>query len=466
MDVLTEPKSGTGAHLGAKFVWILLATLPILSSGCGKKVAAKAIVEIRQVEVTNPVRANITRLIEQPGFLRPYEETPIYTKIAGYVDQVNVDIGDHVTKNSALAKLWVPEMVQTLHVKEAMIKQAEADVNQSKEAANSAKAFVVAAKARIQEAIAGVNRSKADVERWQLEYDRGRKLSTSGVYDRQTLEETQSQLRSTQAIEEEARAKLETARANFEQSSAQFHKAEADIESASARLLVAKADFNQWKDWLAYSEIRAPFDGIITLRNVHTGHFLQPSASGSSIATAHPLFTMMRTDIMRLAVQIPEKDAVLVKEGDPALIRFQALPGKEFTDKITRFSWSLDEHSRTLTAEIHLKNTKNELRPGMYANVTISAILPDAMKLPPEAVLTDGDISYCFRVENGKARKTILRLGVQTADAVQVLQMLSEEPKPNLPIKWETVTGKEQIVTSNPGSLVDGQNVEVKIAKQ
>ena len=201
------------------------------------------------------------------------------------------------------------------------------------------------------------------------------------------------------------------------------------------------------------------YDGVITLRNVHEGHFLQPSNSGSTSKAAEPLFVMMRTDIMRCTVEVPELDAVLVKEHDKAIVRFQALPGVEFTGEVTRFSYSLDDHSRTLRVEIHLKNPDG-VPPGMYGNVTILTKLKNAWTLPASAImsdiLADGDRDYCFMVEGGKARKTFLKTGTKGDEGVQILSKQRGQGKK------EEISGKELVIITNPKALQDGQDVDLQ----
>jgi HlyD family secretion protein len=241
---------------------------------------------------------------------------------------------------------------------------------------------------------------------------------------------------------------------------------------------------NQCAAWLDYQNIRAPFDGIVTLRNVHTGHFLQSSSSGTTNKSAEPLLVMMRMDVMRVVVQVPERDAVLVKDGDLARVAFQALPGrvfpnrqpsspesKDFTaypNKVTLLSWSFDDRARTLSVEIHIPNSMGELRPGMYANVTIRAHVDNALTLPAEAVLDatldSGSPHYCFCVEEGKAVRLPIQVGVSTEKVVQVLQKQVASTKAGDAI-WEDFTGNEAIV-STFRSLIDGQSVVVDHSSQ
>ncbi len=128
---------------------------------------------IPKVKVVHPTRQTIVRLIQQPGYIRPYEQTPVYSKIAGYVDEVPVDKGSRVHKGDLLVRLWVPEMVQDVAAKKAQVDQAEAEVTQAEEGLNAAEANVNTAEANVNEAKAGVNQAEADYHRWALECERG-----------------------------------------------------------------------------------------------------------------------------------------------------------------------------------------------------------------------------------------------------------------------------------------------------
>ncbi len=458
----------------------VLAGLPLASIGCGHKANANAGEEkIESVEVVtvHPNKTDLTREIKQPGWMMPYEQTPIYTKIAGFAKEPRFDIGDWVKKDELLVELYVPEVVQELRLKEARVLQAKADLKQSKEAAKSAKSAVEAAKADIDAKLAAVRSADADVHRWEAEVVRAAKLLAQKIYDQQTYDEQINQLRSSEAKRDEARARWISAKAVYDQASAYYQKTEADVEVADANVGVAEADRDQKRDWLAYRYITAPYDGIVTLLNVHTGHFLQPVNSGSTTKTAAPLFMMMRTDIMRCTIDVPEMDAVLVKEGDKVLVEPQAMPGVEIPGEVTRFTYSLDEKARTLRVEVHLKNPDRKLRPYLYANVKIFAKLPNALMLPHDAILNDimadGNKKYCYLFEGGKVHKTFLQVGARCDEGMQVIR----KQKPGG--KWEPITGKELVVVDppkkeggelsravGPAALLDGQAVELKTAEK
>jgi RND family efflux transporter MFP subunit len=456
----SESIRSTGLALGL-ISFALFSSL--MATGCGHKAEAAAgepQTQVVKISTINPLRKDLTREVDQPGYLKPYEQTPIYTKIAGFAKEPRFDIGDRVKKGQLLVDLFVPEVVQDLRVKAARVDQAKADLKQAKEAANAAKAAREAARADVDAKMASIHSAEAQVMRWKAEDVRSHKLMEKGIYDQQTADEVINQRQASEALRDEAKAKWISSQATLEQASAHYNKTLADIDVAAASVAVAEATHDQWRDWLAYAQITAPYDGVITLRNVHDGHFLQPSNSGSTSKAAEPLFVMMRTDIMRCTVEVPELDAVLVKEHDKAIVRFQAMPGIEFLGEVTRFSYSLDDRSRTLRVEIHLKNPDGALRPGMYGNVTILAKLKNAWTLPASAImsdiLADGDRDYCFMVEGGKARKTFLKTGTKGDEGVQILSKQRGQGKK------EDITGKELVVVTNPKALQDGQDVELE----
>lgn len=343
---------------GLALAWSSLALLLALAAtGCqhGSAGESEEGPDLVEVATTYPIRQDLTREVQQPGFLRPYEVTPIYTKIAGFAKEPRHDIGDHVTKDELLVELYVPEVVQDLHVKEARVDQAEADLEQAEENAKAAKANYDSAEADVKARFAAINSADAEVKRWHAEEERSRRLVGTGVFDKQTAEEQLNQLLSSKAFLEETKARHESAKASATKAWASWYKAKADIKVSQANVKVAKAARDQWADWLAYRYITAPFDGVVTLRNVHSGHFLQPSNSGSTTRTSEPLFVLMRTNIMRCVVDVPELDAVLVQDGDEAIIHFDAMPGVDTIGKVSRNAASLDEHTRTLRVEVWLE---------------------------------------------------------------------------------------------------------------
>lgn len=417
------------------------------------------------VKVKNPTKGVVHQIIEQPAYVEAFEETPLHARISGYVHKVHVDIGDIVRgpryddkgellePGQALAELWVPEMEQEARQKEALVQQAKAEVLQSVAIQAAAESNVDTFKALKLEAEAGRERADALYERWQLEYKRTEGLAGT-VLDKQTLEEARYQFKAAAAARKEVEAKVASTAAGIKESEARRDKAKADLEVARAKVLVATADAARVRALVDYATVRAPYGGVITVRNIHTGHFL----TGAGVK---PLFVIDRTDNdrVRIVAEVPETMAMYVNDKTTAHIRFPVLKGMEQEAKLTRLSWALDAKARTLRVEIDLPNKVGKLRPGIYAHITLRAPLAETLTLPVGAVITQGVESVCYLLEKGKAVRTPIKIGAREGESVQVLKKLKGTLDKGT---WEDFTGKEEVIVSSPGMLADGQAVIVE----
>jgi HlyD family secretion protein len=417
---MTRPYVTASAYLS-------LAALLAALAGCGHKPAAKqdgGTAALQRVVAAKPVRKTLTLSTRQPGRIEAFEQTPLFAKIAGYVDNVLVDIGDAVRKNQTLVTLAIPELVDELEQKEALVAQAEAEVEQSKSAVEAAIAAAETAESRIAEAQAGIARTEAQHERWKSEHARIQDLAAKGSVTKKLVEETLNQLRSAEAANREAVAKAQSSRAAHYEAQANVGKARADRGAAEARLRVAKAELARAKTMLAYTEIKAPYDGMVTRREVDTGHYVHPAGADDT----SPLLVVARTDKVRIFIEVPEMEAPYVDAGDPAQVKVQALPASQFDAAVVRTSWSLLEINRSLRAEVDVPNPHGLLRPGMYATVTIRLDeRPDALTLPATAVVRDGNATYCMCIESGKIDKRPIELGLRSGSEVEVISGINED---------------------------------------
>jgi len=416
-----------------------------------------------------PARHAVRRLVEQPGYVEAYEQTPVYAKIAGYVRQVHVDIGDRVDgpvydpkdptrkikEGRRLADLWVPEMVVEVNQKKALAERAREEIKQAEEMVNVVTAAWRSAQALVKEAEAGRTRAQAEYDRWRVELQRSEELVQRKLLDEQTRDVARYQFDAARASREEVEARVQSARVTVLEREAQVRKAQADVRVAQARHQAAEADVQYVTALLAYSQVEAPFTGVVTRRNVNTMDFLQPAAASGS--KGEPLFVVARVDKVRVFVEVPETDAVLVTTDARARLRFRALPGAEFTGSVARSTWSLDPKSRTLRAEIDVNNAEKKLRPGMYATATITIEHAHAWTLPLPAVVTTGIQPYCFRVEQGKAVRTPVELGIRDGQRIEVLKKQVQDGAGAS--RWEDFTGNESIVSGDPTALQDGEAV-------
>ncbi|HEX4613178.1 MAG TPA: efflux RND transporter periplasmic adaptor subunit, partial [Urbifossiella sp.] len=253
----------------------------------------------------------------------------------------------------------------------------------------------------------------------------------------------------------EAAAKVATAAAALTERQARRTKADADLAAATARTAVAAAAAAEVHARVGYTRITAPFDGIVTARNVHTGHFVQPPTGGQG----QPLFVVARLDVVRVFVDVPEAAAAKAVPGAKAAVRAPALGSEEFPGTITRTAGVVAPDTRTLRAEIDLANEKRLIQPGMYAFVRIEAESADATVLPAGCVLATDETHYVYLVESGKAVRYRVRVGRTEGMAVQVL---GRRPATATTGDWVPFTGAEQVVNGNLGALADGTAVEVK----
>jgi HlyD family secretion protein len=426
-------------------------TLLAAAAGCNRSGGAPAAAEADapsagapiRVTVGKPVRKMLTLDTTQPARIEAFEETPLFAKLAAFVKEVHVDIGDQVVSGQSLVTLDIPELVDDVDQREAMLAQAAAEVEQAASNVEAVEAAAETAQAKIAEAQAGITRATGEYERWKAEYARIKQLAESGSVTEKVADETLSQFRAAEASREEAVAAVQSAEAAAREAQANIGKAEADRVAAEARLKVAKSDLARAKTMLGYAEIKAPFDGVVTQRSIDTGHFVQPAGGGA----AKPLLTIARIDMVRVFMDIPEMDAARVDVGDQATLLVQALGGKKLEAPVARTSWSLDPANRSLRAEIDVINEASALRPGMYAVGTIQLDRREnALVLPVTSIVRVGAETYCCCVQSGKIDRRKIELGLRSGPEVEVLNGIDEE---------------SVVVLANAGSLEQDQPVDV-----
>lgn len=433
MTSLSHPAIGLSA--------IVIACELLLGSGCHTAMESPA-EEAKPPEVScvSPERAAVHWTVRQPGHIEAFEETPIFPKITGYVEKWHVDIGDRVSKGDALAELCVPDLVGEL-------KEKQAQVEQSRKALAVAHAQVTAAATLVDEAQAGLKRSQAELAFSKTQYQRISKLESS-VIEKQVKTESLSQLHAREATSDEALANLAHAQAALSEAETVCEKCEADIA-------VAEAARDRLQTLVNYSTLKAPFDGVVTSRNVHTGDFVQPPAGAGS----PPLYVLQRRDRVRVFVDVPEKEAVWLKDGMPATVLVDAVNALRKEGQVTRMAYALKPQSRTLLAEIDLPNGDDLLRPGMYVTAEMAISRDNLLTLPVSAVAAEGDVnegyhSYCYLLDGGQVYRCEIQIGSRGDDRVEILRKKQQDD-------WREFTGEEEIVSDNLSSLSDGQRVVV-----
>ena len=407
-------------------VWLGTAAFGVgllsLAAGCNRPPAASASQQPAAdtpteptVRVVRPERKTLSHRIEQPGFnIEAFQETPLFPRISGYVRTWNVDIGDRVSKGQLLAELYVPEMVVDLQQKEAAVQQANAQIAQARAALLTA---------------------QAQLERSKSQYERLARAGKGGLLDPESVDET---------------------RLGYEAAKAGLEKAKADAAAMEAQLRVAEANRDYARTMLQYTRILAPYDGVVTQRSINTDTFVQPAGTGTK---GLPLYTVDQIDPVRVFVNVPGADAPWIQDGDTVSLRLQGAGGERFLGKVTRNARSLDPRARTLRTEIDLPNPEGKLLPGMYVQATITVQHANIWTVPAAAVATEGDQTFCYRVEDGKAVRTPLQVGLRGDGLVEVLKKQLPAASPGAEEQWEEIAGDEDIVASGLASLTDGQPV-------
>lgn len=230
---------------------------------------------------------------------------------------------------------------------------------------------------RLVEAQRVLDSYKAEVARWDSEVKRLKREVERKVVAPQILLESQNQLRSDTAKLEAAKATIATREADLLSKKATLEEDIVDVEVARTRVVVAESEAKLLEAWVGYLRLFAPYDGIIVARNANTWDFVLPSQGDptamnrtpdlSPSGQAAPIYVVERTDIVRIFVDIPERDANYVQIGTEANVQIWAYRDQWLPASVTRVSWDLNTKSRTLRAEIDLPNTGSKILPGMYA---------------------------------------------------------------------------------------------------
>jgi HlyD family secretion protein len=410
--------------------------------------------KLDRVTVGNPVKKTLRLYTEQPGRVEPYEQTPILSKISGYIDDVQVDLGDAVKKGQLLISISAPEYLEQVHQKQAIYTQCKAQVLQSQAAFLAAEATARSAQAAVAEMKAKLAKCEADVTRWTSESARIQQLVQSGAVTSKVADETLSELQAAQATKQETLAAIETAIAKEQEAIAKTAIAKTDIEASEAKLNVALADIELAGAMVSYTKVYSPFDGVVTSRNVHTGHYVQPAGTPDGAA----LLTIADIQRVRVFVNIPESDAQWLDAGfsnrdagDTVQLNLGGPAAKTIQSRITRSSFQLDRQSRAMTVEIDLDNPDLRVLPGSF--VTAKILLeerPDAITLPITAIVKNNESTYCCTVIDGKIHHTPIALGLRVGEEVQILSGLE---------------GNELVVLARASNLLKDQSIETILKK-
>ena len=222
------------------------------------------------------------------------------------------------------------------------------------------------------------------------------------------------------------------------------------VDAAKAKAGVARAGVQRIETLLDYAKITAPFSGVITKRWVDPGALI-PAPTSSGAAKSAAVVTLMDFSTVRIDVAIPDTEAPFVKKDLPVKVTVSELPGREFQGTITRFSYALDESTKTMATEIDISNPDLVLRPGMWASVEIELQKKEnAVLIPAEALVTEKNKNSVLVVRDGKAEKVSITTGFDDGVNVEILKGCG----PN-----------DGVIVAGKQSVTDGQKVQATEAK-
>jgi multidrug efflux pump subunit AcrA (membrane-fusion protein) len=437
----------------------LLTVLLVLAvlAGCHKVAPQGNPIDVEpRVNLVKPERRELSRQIGQPGYVFAYEQTSMYPKVAGYIEQWMVDIGDTIKRGQILSTLYVPE----LHARH---KEKKADVALDQVRVRLAERSVDVAQEEWQVALADIDKYKADVQRWQSEVPRLASAKVEGrlVVNEQVLAESQRQL-------DIARASLAASQAREKARSIELAKTKIDVEAARAQVAVDQAAEEHLAALVSYTKMTAPYDGIVVVRNANTGDYVEPRYGDASAPIGGvrsenpergtPVYVVARIDVVRVYVDVPEVEAAYVAHGTKARVRIQSLNDEEIQGTVSRTSKALNVQSRTLRAEIDLPNKDGRIRPGMYAFGWVEIARRGVRSLPIDAVIEIGNQNSIYLHENGKAVRTPVQIGISDGKYLEVFRKKVKG-------KWQEFTGDEEVILGDLPDLRDGETVRVIQAK-
>ncbi|MBX6311759.1 MAG: efflux RND transporter periplasmic adaptor subunit [Isosphaeraceae bacterium] len=377
----------------------------------------------RRVKVETLKKAPFPRTTVVVGTAQASVSADLYARVSGTLKSQSVDIGDVVRRGQVLAEIDAPDLRIDLARARAVSERAKIRLHQVKAAVAIAQAMLEGDEAKVEQAQAEAARTEAARDFRESQLRRYEGLEKVGAGEHRLTEEARSHFMEAQAAARAAKAQLRAAEASLVQSQTKLEASQADIREAEVDVRVTEADLAKAQVLLDATKIISPLDGIVTRRSYNVGDYVR--ATGGNVA---PVFTILRTDPIRVVAQVPERDVPFLDRGDPAIIRFDALVGRTFRGRVSRTAVDLDRDTQTLRAEIDLTNPDGHIRPGMHGSVTI--ILqeegPEASTIPTSAAFPSPHGWTCFRVVDGRAVRTPIQTGWDDGQRIEVLEGLRE----------------------------------------
>jgi RND family efflux transporter MFP subunit len=369
-----------------------------------------ALAAVREAPATHPVVTLIqakqgapTSELLLPGNIEPLYSANLYARIDGYLDRREVDIGAKVRAGQVLAVISAPEVDQQLLQSSATLAQSVA---------------------ALQQARAALEQAKANAELARLTKERDMPLGQQRAISQQIVDGA------VQAYD--ARV-------------ADVAAATANITAAEANVTANRANVSRLQQMQGFERIVAPFDGVITQRNVERGDLISTGSSGAS----KPLFSIAQSGTLRIQVDVPQSEAVNIQDGQKAAVDVKERLGRAYTGTVIRNAGALNNAARTMLTEVQVDNSDGSLLPGMYAQVKFT--LPEqrtSLIIPTSSLVVDhGGMHVVTVAANHTVHFVPVTIGKDMGKEVEILNGLQ---------------GSEPLVSSPSDLLNEGDHVEVR----
>jgi len=293
--------------------------------------------QVPRVEVIHLTRGSAQTTLVLPGTVQAITEAPILARTDGYLKRRLADIGDRVRSGQVLAEIDAPELDQQIHQAEAAVEQAQAAVEQAQ---------------------AGLAQGTANRDLAKITAERLKSLNDQGIVAQQDRDQSQAQLAAQDA---------------------NVQAAEKQISAQKSNLAAARANLARLKAIDDYRSVKAPFDGVITLRNVDVGALV---STGTTL-----LFRIAQTATLRTFLNVPQNSISAVYVGQRASLTLSGSPGRTFAGSVARMARALDPASRTMLVEVDVPNADGALFPGSYADVELVGSRTDPPIVVPASAL-------------------------------------------------------------------------------
>jgi RND family efflux transporter MFP subunit len=337
----------TGPFLG------IALSLAVALCACRRAEAPQARKDSAPVPVKSAkvVVRELQRDVESVGTLFPFEEVTISSEIDGRVVDVSADLGDRVAKDQVLVNVSDEEQRYLLAQNEAQLRMAMEKLGLRSE------------KDRVKDIreTPEVRRAQADLTEAQQRLKRVRELTAQGIGSRQELDQAENRFKAVQAAYD-----------------ATLHETANLMQEVDRSRAVVELQRKKLRD----TSIRAPFAAHVKERQVNVGQYVRANT---------PVFVLVKTDPVRLRIDVPERMAPWVKVGQSAEVSLEAFAERRFRGKIWRISPTVDQAKRTFVVEALIDNPDGALKPGSYAKAVIRTDRVDSIKLVPVA-----SVNYVF----------------------------------------------------------------------